>query len=158
MPIKFVLLLLLLAPSLSFADPPGDCAAGQGHFMTGVVVSTPKFADGKLQKGVELSHTHFTIRSDQDHQAYDVAADNVFAAGYDSAHRSIPAPLTQIRTGLHVELCGKLYSTGDGIDWVHTNCGITSTPDKPDGWLRILPAGGGRSDNLEGATKYCTIF
>jgi hypothetical protein len=55
-----------------------------------------------------LSHTHLTLLSDQDGRSYHVAIDNVFATGYGAAGESVPAPLSTIRTGDRLELCGKL--------------------------------------------------
>jgi hypothetical protein len=36
-------------------------------------------------------------------------SDNVFATGYDAAGERVPVPLSTIRTGDRLELCGKLY-------------------------------------------------
>ena len=82
----------------------------------------PDLRARSFAKGVELSHTHLTLLSDQDGRSYHVAIDNVFATGYDAAGESVPAPLSTIRTGDRLELCGKLFTRGGlGIDWVHTN-------------------------------------
>jgi hypothetical protein len=106
------------------ADEAAQCRANAGTFLTGNVTQGPTFAPGHLHKGIELSHTHLTLLSDQDGRSYHVAIDNVFATGYDAARESVPAPLSTIRTGDRLELCGKLFTRGGlGIDWVHTNCG-----------------------------------
>jgi hypothetical protein len=149
---------LALAPAAVQADEPGQCADNAGTFMTGVVSSGPVFKRGHFLKNVELSHTHVTLQSDQDGQPYDVAIDNVFAPGYDSAGESIPDPLTSITIGTHLELCGKLYPQGDGIDWVHTDCGDTPTSRSPEGWLKIIDATGAPGPNLEASQEYCGIF
>ena len=60
---------------------------------------------------MELSHTHVRLRGD-DGQIYDIAIDDVFADGYEQAGESVPAPLSQIQPGDHLELCGKPYTSG----------------------------------------------
>jgi hypothetical protein len=140
------------------ADDAGVCAGNQGSFISGVVVSGPRFAPGHSLKGVELSHTHVRVKSDQDGQFYDVAMDNVFAAGYDSAGEQAPAPLDAIGVGAHLELCGQLYPQGNGIHWVHTDCGDTPTPRSPEGWVKLIDSNGFVGDNLEASTEYCGIF
>lgn len=151
--------LLLILPAAALADAQSDCQAAAGHYLTGEIVSAPKFAHGKPLHGVELSHTHFSLRADQDQQTYDVAADNVFAPGYDQSKHAVPAPLNALHAGQHVELCGQLYTGGGvGIHWVHTNCGASPTPNAPDGWVRVLDSDGARGDNLEGSTEYCRLW
>ena len=46
------------------------------------------------------------LRGD-DGRFYDIAIDDVFAAGYDQAGESVPAPLSRIQPGNRLELCGK---------------------------------------------------
>ena len=71
----------------------------------------------------------------------------------------LPSPLNSIRIGDRLELCGKFYSGGGiGIDWVHTDCGATPTPDKPDGWVRKLDANGNASDNMEANQAFCSLW
>jgi hypothetical protein len=140
------------------ADPQGDCRAAGGTYLTGVVVSGPEFRHGHDLRGVELSHTHLGLRSDQDHRVYDVAIDDVFAPGYDQAGSSVPAPLTRIHPNDRLELCGKPYSNGTGIDWVHTNCGDRPSRNKPDGWTRIIAPDGTRGENLEASSEYCNLW
>jgi len=130
-----------------------------GTYLTGRVTGAPTFVPGHPRKGVELSHTQLTLLSDQDGRSYDVAIDNVFAAGYDAAGRSVPAPLSTIRLGDRLELCGKLYTSGGtGIDWVHTDCGATPTPAQPDGWVKVLAADGTPGPNLEVSQEYCRLW
>src|SRR5260370_29623880 len=119
-----VFILCLAASGTVRADEAAQCRAHAGSFLTGNVTQGPTFAPGHLHKGVELSHTHLTLLSDQDGRSYHVAIDNVFATGYGAAGESVPAPLSTIRTGDRLELCGKLFTRGGlGICWVHTNCG-----------------------------------
>jgi hypothetical protein len=152
-------LLCVFAANPTRADEAGECRANAGTYLTGQVVVGPSFARGHPRRGVELSHTHLTLRADRDGRSYDVAIDNVFAAGYDAAGRSVPAPLSTIRTGDRLELCGKLYASGGpGIDWVHTSCGDPPTPDKPDGWVKILASDGSVGPNLEGSQEYCRLW
>jgi hypothetical protein len=112
-----------------------------------------------MHEGVELSHTHLTLLSDQDGRSYDVAIDNVFATGYDAAGERVPAPLSMLRTGDRLEVCGKLFTRGRlGIDWVHTNCGETPTARQPDGWVKILDPRGTPGPNLEASQEYCRLW
>lgn len=140
------------------ADEQSACAAAAGSYLTGVVVSAPKFAHGQFRHGVELSHTHVSLRADQDGRVYDVAMDNVFANGYQKNSKRVPAPLSGIHVGDHLELCGQLYTSGVGIHWVHTNCGATPTAAAPDGWVKQLDAGGAPGVNEESNNKFCSIF
>ena len=102
-----VFIFCLAASGTAHADEAAQCRAHAGTFLTGRVTEGPTFGPGHLQKGVELSHTHLTLLSDQDGRSYHVAIDNVFATGYDAAGESVPAPLSTIRTGDRLELCGK---------------------------------------------------
>jgi hypothetical protein len=149
---------LAAASGDALADPQGDCKAAAGTLLTGVVTSGPRFQPGHPLKGVELSHTHIRLQADQDHRSYDVAIDNVFAAGYDQAGERVPAPLDQLRVGTHLELCGQTYTNGVGIHWVHTNCNQRPTRNAPDGWVRIIGADGVRGDNLESSPEYCSLW
>jgi hypothetical protein len=146
---------LLFASTAAFADEAGDCASAAGSYLTGKVTTAPYYKSGKMQKGVELSHTHVTITADQDGKSYDIAMDNVFAAGYDSAGQAVPSPLSGIAKGDHLSLCGQLYSGSSlGIHWVHTNCGVTPTSAKPNGWVKRS----GDKSNMEDNTEYCGLW
>lgn len=146
-------------PGFALANEASQCQANDGTYMTGSVTAGPAFRPGHDRKGVELSHTHVTVRSDQDGQSYDVAIDDVFASGYDQAGDTVPAPLSGIAVGDKLELCGKLYTSGGpGIDWVHTNCGAPPTPAKPDGWVKMIAADGTPGPNLDDSQEYCSIF
>jgi len=145
--------------SPAIADEASACRAGAGTYITGTVLTAPRFAGGVRRDGVELSHTHLVLTADRDGRVYDVAIDNVFAPGYDPAARTIPAPLDTIRKGDRLELCGRLYDRGGpGIHWVHTNCGASPRPDRPDGWVKRLAPDGTPGDNLEGAMRYCSLW
>ncbi len=150
---------LLIGPIAASADTAGDsaqCQQDAGKFVSGIVIRGPRFAPGKERRqGVYLSHTHLTLRDDNG-QAYDVAIDNVFANGYRRNQPSIPAPLNTIRVGDRLELCGQPFP--GGIHFVHTNCGATPTPDKPDGWVRKVGADGTAGDNMEGSQAFCRLW
>lgn len=149
---------LLLAMGAASADDKSDCSAGQGAFLSGKVVSGPKFAHGKFLKGVELSHTHIKVNVDGD-GVYDVAMDNVFAADYVKNAKKVPASLAQINVGDKVELCGQEYTDGTkGIHWVHTDCGDTPSSSKPNGFVKLVKADGSTTDNLEGGQGYCSLW
>jgi hypothetical protein len=155
----FGVFILCLAAGTARADGASQCQANAGTYLTGKVTRAPTFTRGHLRNGVELSHTHLTLLSDQDGRSYHVAIDNVFATGYDAAGESIPAPLSTIRTGDRLELCGKLFTRGGlGIDWVHTNCGRTPRPPQPDGWLKLLAPDGTPGPNLEASQEYCRLW
>lgn len=141
-----------------WANNQAACEAAAGAYLTGEVVEGPRYASGKPLKGKELSHTHVKLKADQDGRRYDVAMDNVFAAGYDQAHKQVPAPLNSIKVGDRLELCGQLYTSGVGIHWVHTNCGQKPNPAKPNGWVKKFDAAGQLSENLEGSQEYCDLW
>ncbi len=153
--------LLFLLPSLAWADQAADaarCQQAHGKFLVGTVTDPPSFRGGKPLHGVHLSHTHLMLRGDNE-TSYDVEIDNVFANGYRRNQKGVPAPLDSIRVGDRLELCGKPYSGGDvGIDWVHTDCGVTPTYDKPDGWISKLDASGNAGDNLEANQAFCSLW
>jgi hypothetical protein len=156
-----VLAFFVLAWGTAHADEASLCRAGGGTYLTGSVTAGPRFAHGRHPlHGVELSHTHLMVESDQDKQAYDVAIDDVFAAGYDAAGENVPAPLSTLRAGQRVEICGRPYKDGAtlGIDWVHTNCGAAPTVRKPNGWLKIFGANGTPGPNLESSEEYCRLW
>ena len=156
MKIKCVFFAGLVVSSFVFADEQSTCSAQKGSYISGVVVSGPTFKHGKMLKGVELSHTHLVVKSDQDHKAYDVAIDNVFAEGYNKNESAIPASLNKIKTGTKLSLCGQLYPTGDGIHWVHTNCGVTPSKNKPNGWVKIISVDA--ANNIEDLTAWCSLW
>ena len=149
----------LCAAAASRADEAAECQANAGSYLTGIVTAGPAFVGGHLRKGVELSHTHLRLRSDQDQRSYDVAIDNVFASGYDAAGENVPEPLSSIRVGDHLALCGQLYAhDGPGIHFVHTNCGDEPAAADPNGWVKILATNGTPGPNLEDSGKYCGLW
>ena len=153
------LVLYLFASGVARADDAAQCRANAGTYLTGSVTAAPTFAPGHARDGVELSHTHLMLLSDQDGRSYDVAIDNVFATGYDAAGERVPVPLSTIRTGDRLELCGKLFTDGRlGIDWVHTNCGEMPTPAKPNGWVKVMAPDGTSGPNLEDSQEYCRLW
>lgn len=156
---KLILLLLCSAlfSTCALADAAEQCHQASGSYLTGTVTSAPVFVKGKKLKGVELSHTHLTIKADSDKQLYDVAMDNVFADGYIENAQKIPTPLSTIKVGERLELCGQRYSEGNGIHWVHTNCGVTPTPEKPNGWVKKI-SNGKISRNYEDLPDYCYLW
>src|SRR5215469_16831092 len=154
-----VFILCLAVCGVARADEAAQCRANAGTYLTGTVTDGPTFAPGHGRDGVELSHTHLKLMSDQDGRSYDVAIDNVFASGYDAAGEGVPAPLSTIRSGDRLELCGRLYTRGGmGIDWVHTNCGDTPRPADPNGWLKVFSPDGTPGPNLEASTEYCRLW
>jgi hypothetical protein len=160
---KLIVLLAscVLAGGTAYADDATQCQAAGGTYLSGRVTAGPAFARGRHpRRGIELSHTHLTLRSDRDGRSWDIAVDNVFASGYDAAHETVPAPLSRIRVGDRLDVCGRPFTdeTGPGMDWVHSNCGATPASRKPNGWLKILAANGIPGPNLESSQEYCYIW
>jgi hypothetical protein len=152
---SFVLVACAFATAAA-ADERADCAAAAGTFVIGKVVRGPHFARGHRRKGVELSHTQFTVSSLDDGAHELVVVDNVFASGYDSAGEDVPAPLNAIHVGDTIEACGQAFS--GGVHWTHTNCGDRPTERDPNGWLKLVSADGQPGPNLEASTEYCYLW
>jgi hypothetical protein len=149
-------LLVIMQPAL--ADEQHTCASDAGTLLIGTVISGPRFVHGHDLHGVELSHTHVRLRSDNG-QIYDISIDDMFADGYDQAGENVPEPLSKIQPGDHLELCGKPYASGGpGMDWVHTNCGDQPTPKRPDGWVKVIGRDGTLGPNLESSQEYCRLW
>lgn len=146
----------LVSPVIARADERADCAKADGKFLAGVVIARPTFVRGKPLKGIPLTHTHIRIRGDVDGKAYDLAVDDVFAAGYKPHVSEVPAPLSSIAVGQHLEACGIPYA--GGMHWVHTNCGDTPTAQDPDGWLKVIDSSGAVGPNLEDSQTYCYLW
>jgi len=167
--IVYLSLGLLLSPGTAFAaetitvDPATACAAGSGQYLTGTVIGDPRWRKGRPLRGVDLSHTRFKIKADQTGVVTDVAADNVFASGFNDADpkHEVPFPLSTLKTGQRVSLCGLTYDnpgSGPGIHWVHTNCGAKPSPKQPAGWVRVFLDDGTLGPNLEDATNFCRLW
>ncbi len=148
--------LFIVLPARARADDFTDCSNGSGTLLTGVVIASPTFAPGKPRHGIPLSHTHIRIRGDSDGKSYDLAVDDVFAAGYVPQRSVVPPPLDAISVGQHLEACGLPYP--GGMHWVHTNCGDTPTTQDPNGWLKVMDAAGRVGPNLEDSQKYCYLW
>jgi hypothetical protein len=150
---------LLLLPAFARADQAADaaeCRQAAGSFLAGTVTNGPTFKGSNERKqGVHLSHTHLTLQAD-DGTSYDVAIDNVFANFYQRNRAAVPAPLDSIKAGDKLEVCGEPYA--GGIHWVHTDCGVTPTADKPNGWVRMVDAGGNAGNNMEANQTWCKLF
>ena len=151
-----VVLAALSLPQSALADDASDCSAGDGTLLVGTVVSAPIDVPGKPVSGIPLRHTHIRVRGDADGKAYDVAVDDVFAAGYQVSSSTVPPPLSEIQVGQRLEACGLPYS--GGMHWVHTNCGEVATARDPNGWLKVIDANGVTGPNLEDSQKYCYLW
>ena len=133
----------------------GACQAAAGQYLVATVVSPPTFAHGHRLHGIELSHTRLVVRAD-DGTRYQIAADNVYASGYDPQVEQVPPPLNGLRTGDRLSLCGRPFP--GGMHWVHTNCGAPPQAKDPNGWMRLLDASGAAGENLEGSQTYCELW
>ena len=159
---KLLVTLLLFAQSMyAFATDQNSCEAAGGAFLTGRVVSAPKFASAdKYLQGIALTHTHVHVMSDQDGNIYDVAIDNVFAVDYIKNSNTIPRSLAALTNNVRLELCGELYNngTGIGIHWVHNNCNEKPNSITPDGWVKTIDSNGVVGNNLERNQAYCYLW
>ncbi|MGE4480604.1 MAG: hypothetical protein AB7D48_02265 [Acidocella sp.] len=151
----------LCAAPAAWADEARQCTAQGGTYLTGTIAHGPFYVRARQYKhGVALSHTKILLRG-EDGQTYDIRADNVFAAGYDAAPGDVPAPLSNLRPGDRLSLCGKLYRANSGrmgMDWVHTNCGAPPRHGAPDGWLKEIGPDAKPGRNLEGSEEYCGLW
>ncbi|MDC8756016.1 hypothetical protein [Janthinobacterium fluminis] len=157
---KLIIALYLMSQTMyAVADGRSDCDAAAGEFLSASVVSAPKFARAKQTiKGIKLSHTHINVRPDGDSRVYDVAMSNVYARDYVRNANNIPKSLAALRTGDKLELCGKLYTSGLGIHWVHSNCNITPDAEHPDGSVKKVLADGSTGENLQSSQAYCYLW
>lgn len=137
------------------------------YLLVGTITSNPTYKDGSMIESIELSHTHFHVLplgESNPQNYYDVAADNVFATGYDQAqpNKSVPEPLNSLTSGTIIELCGITYADKDpqtgkisnGIHWVH----IANQQMTEGGWTKIINPDGTLSDNLENNTEYLYLW
>lgn len=155
---RFILAMILAAATPAAAQTAADCTANDGQFLSGAVTKKPYYVKAsETIDGVQLSHTHVTMRADQDSKLYDVAIDNVFNPTWVKNSSKVPSNLTPITFGTHLALCGLLYTSGSpGIHWVHDSCGNTSNSN-PNGSLEIVTNGTAGAD-LENSQNYCYLF
>ena len=155
-----LLILALSLPALpAMAQTAADCTADAGMYLTGTVAKKPYWVKAsETIDGVQLSHTHVTVRSDANSKLYDVAMDNVFASDWVKNSSKIPPSLAAIKLGNHLSLCGLLYTSGSpGIHWVHDSCGQPPSSSNPNGWTSIVTSGTVGA-NLENSQTYCYLW
>jgi hypothetical protein len=157
---KLILAVLVLSHAVfAFASEATNCAANKGAYITGTVTTAPKFATSStVIKGVRLTHTRLYLRSDQDGKSYDVAMDNVYATDYVLNSTSMPPSLAAIKINQRLSLCGKKYTSGTGIHWVHSNCGDVPTTSAPNGSVKVISSTGSVGLNLERSQNYCYLW
>ena len=156
---RFLLAMILSLEAVpALAQTPADCISDDGQYLTGVVTKKPYWVKAsETIDGVQLSHTHVTLRSAANSKLYDVAIDNVFNPTWVKNSTKIPSSLKAIKLGSSLSLCGLLYTSGSlGIHWVHDSCGDTS-PANPNGWTSIV-TNGTVGQNLENSETYCYLF
>ena len=154
----FLAVVLALAALPACAQTQADCTANDGQYLTRVVTKKPYWVKAsETIDGVQLSHTHLTVRSDANSKLYDVAIDNVFNPTWVKNSSKIPSNLKPIVLATHLSLCGLLYTEGGlGIHWVHDSCGNTNKSN-PNGWTDIV-TNGKVGNNLEDSETYCYLF
>lgn len=153
-----------------FSNDSSSCIANGGQLLVGTIQDAPWYVQGSSSiQGVSLSHTHFTVQPLGDGNSsdlYEVAADNVFALGYDNAeiNSQVPSPLTTLTTGTIVEACGLTYtqtptysSAVYGIHFVHIN-DQAITPTTDNGWVEVVNSDGTLGPNLESNTEYLYLW
>jgi hypothetical protein len=156
---KSMIALLVLLPSMyASASELSNCTANKGTYLTGIVISAPRFASSSSTRdGIKLTHTRLNLRG-SDGRTYDVAMDNVFAVDYVKNATSMPRSLAAIKVNDKLGLCGLKYPDNTGIHWVHTNCGDVPTTAKPNGSVKLISSSGSVGANLERSQTYCAIF
>lgn len=157
---KSLFALLLLSQSLyAIASEQSTCTANKGAYITGTVVSAPKFAAASTTiEGVKLTHTRLNLRADQDGKTYDVAIGNVYAVDHVKNASTMPPSLAAIKVNERLGLCGKKYTSGTGIHWVHSNCGDVPTTSAPNGWVKVIAASGSVSASKTRSQNYCYLW
>jgi hypothetical protein len=157
---KLIIALFVLSQSMfALASELSTCTANKGAYISGTVTSAPKFASGStIIKGVRLTHTRLYLRAEQDGKSYDVAMDNVYAVDYVKNATTMPKSLAAIKVNDRLSLCGKKYTSGTGIHWVHSNCGDTPTAAAPNGSVKIMSSSGSVGANLERSQNYCYLW
>ena len=158
MRLYFSVLMLAVLGNPASAQTAADCAADDGQYLTGTVTKKPYFVKAtETIDGVQLSHTHVTVRSGSNGKLYDVAIDNVFNPTWVKNSSKVPSNLTSITFKTQLSLCGLLYTSGSpGIHWVHDSCGQTSRSN-PNGSTAIV-TNGTVGANLENSEEYCYLF
>jgi hypothetical protein len=157
---KFIFALLVLSQTVwAYASELSTCTANKGAYISGTVTSAPKFATSStVIQGVRLTHTRLYLRSEQDGKSYDVAMDNVYAVDFVKNATTMPKSLAAIKINDRLSLCGKKYTSGTGIHWVHSNCGDVPTAAAPNGSVKIFTASGSVGANLERSQNYCYLW
>jgi len=157
---KLTIALFLLSQTLlASASELSTCTANKGTYLSGTVVSAPRFATSStVREGIRLTHTRLNLRADQDGKTYDVAMGNVYAVDYVRNATTMPRSLAAIQVNQRLSLCGVKYSSGTGIHWVHSNCGAVPTATKPNGFTKIFTSSTTVGLNLERSQNYCYLF
>ena len=160
---------------IPFTSDASDCRSNGGVLLVGTVVTTPNYrSSSSYIDGVELSHSHFVVApfgATSPSANYDVAADNLFASGYDHSQPNglVPYPLTQIAIGSNIEACGLTYpltqrqtmeasSAQQGIHFVHINNNAIIQGQTANGWLKLINPDGTLSANLEDNSEYLYLW
>jgi hypothetical protein len=157
---KLLITLFLLSQSVAaFASELTNCTANKGAYISGTVTTAPKFYSGStVIDGIRLTHTRLYLRADQDGKTYDVAMDNIYAVDYVKNSTTMPPSLAAIKINDRLSLCGKKYTSGTGIHWVHSNCGDVPTTSAPNGSVKKISSTGTVGLNLERSQNYCYIW
>ncbi|MFL6660167.1 MAG: hypothetical protein ACJ8GW_18930 [Massilia sp.] len=158
---KLILALVVLSQSLcAYATEQSTCTANKGSYLTGTVISAPKFySSSSTIQGIQLTHTRLNLKADQDGKTYDVAMDNVYAVDYVKNSSSMPPSLAAIKVNSRLSLCGAKYTSGTtGIHWVHSNCGDVPTASAPNGSVKVISSSGSVGLNLERSQSYCYLW
>jgi len=154
----FLAMILSLPALPALAQTAANCTSNDGQYLTGTVTKQPYYeAASETLQGIQLSHTHITVRSSANSKLYDVAIDNIFNPTWVKNSKKVPTNLSVFKLGAKVSLCGLLYTSGGlGIHWVHTSCGDTSASN-PNGWTSLV-TGTTVGASLEAAQTYCYLF
>lgn len=168
-----------------YAADAATCQAQNALLLVGTVQAAPVYVGSKSiqplvdsgkpeSQGILLSHSHILVQPLGDSNpsdAYEIAADNVFATGYDQAQPKnlVPAPLANLAAGQVIEACGLTYSqtpfksgsvfnANNGIHWVHANDQPINPGHTTNGWLKLVNQSGTTGENLEGSAEYFCLW
>ena len=168
-----------------FAADAAGCEAVNAHLLVGTIESTPVYVGSKTiqplmengkaeSQGILLTHTHILIQPLNDtnpNDAYEIAADNVFAVGYDQAqpNKAVPTPLSGLQAGQVIEACGLTYNqtplkypaifnASNGMHWVHSNDMPIIPGSTTNGWFKKVDQSGDVGENLEGSSEYFCLW